>query len=176
MKKDSVTEKNFHKEIDALQGRISELEENKLDVERANEKVRLQNEFLNNVIESFKTPFFVIDVKDFTIKLANSYAFSGDLPNNVTCYALIHQRKSPCRSAKHVCPLKQVKNTKSPVRVEHIHYINGEPRTFEVRAFPIVDSMGDVTQMIEYSIDITAQKHAEEELRNSEERLKILFE
>ncbi len=176
MKKKTETEKNFQKEMEVLRHRVSELEEHKIEREQAVEKIRLQNEFLNNVIESLRHPFYVIDVNDYTVKLANSYAFSGDLSKNVTCFALTHNRKSPCKGAKHVCPLEQMKKTKKPVKVEHVHYVNGDPRIFEVRAFPIFDSVGNVTQMIEYSLDITDHKQAEEELRNSEEKLKILFE
>ena len=162
MKKRTETEKDLQKEMEVLR--------------HPKKKARLQNEFLNDVIESLRHPFYVIDVNDYTIKLANSYTYAGELSKKVTCYALTHNRKSPCKSVEHTCPLEQVKKTKKPMRVEHVHYVNGDPRIFEVRAFPIFDSVGNVTQMIEYSFDITDQRQAEEELRDSEERLKVIFE
>lgn len=55
--------------------------------------------------------------------------------------------------------------TKKPVVVEHIHWDkDGKPINVEVRAYPILDDNGQVAQMIEYSVDITARKTAEEAL------------
>ncbi|MCJ7580904.1 MAG: PAS domain S-box protein, partial [Candidatus Aminicenantes bacterium] len=176
MKKRVEAEKSNQKEMEDLRKRVSELENLIIEGEQAKKKVSLQKEFLNNVIESLNYPFYVIDVKDYTIKLANSHAFAGDLSKKVTCYALTYKRKSPCKGTKHVCPLEQMKETKSPVRVEHIHFVNGAPKIFAVHAFPIFDSAGNMTHMIEHSLDITDQKQEKEELKNSEERLKILFE
>ena len=48
--------------------------------------------------------------------------------------------------------------------VEHLHYDNGgNPRNVEIHAYPIFDSEGNVSQMIESSLDITERKRAEEE-------------
>jgi len=176
MKKRTETEKDLQKEMEVLRHRVSELEEHKIESEQAKKKARLQNEFLNDVIEALGHPFYVIDVNDYTIKLANSNTFSGDLSKKVTCYGLTHKQKSPCKGVEHPCPLEQVKKTRKPVRVEHVHYVNGDPRIVEIRAFPIFNSVGNLTQMIESSIDITNLKQVETKLQNSEERLRVLFE
>jgi PAS domain S-box-containing protein len=71
-----------------------------------------------------------------------------------------------------------VKKTKKPVVVEHVHYVDGNPRVFEVHGFPVFDSKGNVVQMIEYSLDITERKLAEKEkeriLDSLQERYKEL--
>jgi PAS domain S-box-containing protein len=60
----------------------------------------------------------------------------------------------------------EVKKTKQPFIVEHIHEdAEGNPRIMEVNGYPIFDDDGNVVQMIEYSIDITERKQAEDELR-----------
>lgn len=64
---------------------------------------------------------YVIDVKDYTVKMANSAAGFGDLSKAVACYAITHKRDSPC-AEEHVCPLKKVMQTKKTVVTEHIHY------------------------------------------------------
>ncbi|MFH1717083.1 MAG: PAS domain S-box protein, partial [Planctomycetota bacterium] len=58
-----------------------------------------------------------------------------------------------------------IKRTKQPVTVEHIHYNeNGEPCYVEVHAYPIFDSQGNVSQIIEHTIDISERKKAQERI------------
>jgi len=52
--------------------------------------------------------------------------------------------------------------------VEHVHYDkDGYQRTVEIHAYPILDEEGKVSQIIEYSIDVTERKHLEEQLRQA---------
>jgi len=125
------------------------------------ERLRQQNDFLNRVVNSLTHPFYVIDANDYSIQLANSAAKAGNRSQKLTCHELTHQRKTPCGGTEHPCPLAEVKKTKKPCAEEHVHYINNEPRDFEVNGFPILDKKGNVVQMIEYSIDITDRKKAE---------------
>ncbi len=134
------------------------------------EKIQQQNEFLNNILDALTHPFYVLDANDYTIKMGNLATKAGNLSENPTCHALTHKSDQPCRGADHVCPLEEVKKTKKPVVVEHIHYDeDGNARNIEVYGYPIFDAEGNVVQMIEYSLDITERKRAEEALRESEE-------
>lgn len=97
--------------------------------------------------------------------MANPEARLGPLSKNSTCYALTHKRNEPCKG-EHQCPLEIVKKTKKAAVVGHIHYDkNNNPINMGVHGYPIFDSKGNVIQMIEYSLDITGRKKAEEELR-----------
>jgi len=143
---------------------------------QAEEKIRQQNEFLNNVLESLTYPFYVIDAKDYTIKLANSAGGLGSLSKNSTYYALTHERSKPCGASEHPCPLEEVKKTKKPIVVEHIHYDeDGNVRNVEVHAYPISDSEGNVAQIIEYYVDISASKRAKEALVQERDLLQALI-
>jgi two-component system sporulation sensor kinase A len=63
------------------------------------------------------------------------------------------------------------------VITEHIHYDGeGVERVYEVHAHPIFNDQGDVTQIIEYTLDITDRKGMEEALRESEVRWRSLAE
>lgn len=161
-------------ELARVSEHIAELEAFKARCEQAEVRITTQNEFLNNVLEALNHPFYVLDVNDYSIKIANSAARFGQLSKDKTCYALTHRRTSPCNGSEHTCPLQVVKATKQPFSVEHIHYDReGNPRNVEVHAHPIFDSQGNVAQMIEYSLDITKRKMMEKELENYADSIKL---
>ena len=143
---------------------------------QAEETIQQQNTFLNTILESLTHPFYVINANDFSIKMTNTAAGGGNSSGkSSTCYELTHKRNKPCETKEHLCPLKEVMKTKKPVTVEHTHYDkNGKARIFEVHGFPIFDVNGNVVQMIEYSLDITKRKKAEEKIKKSEEKWRSL--
>jgi signal transduction histidine kinase/HAMP domain-containing protein len=144
---------------------IEEITKRKL----AEEKIREQSVFLRNTIESLTHPFYVIDIKDYTIKMANSAAArAGALGKGTTCYALTHRSDKPCGGKDHQCPVEEIKKTNQPAVVEHTHYDkDGNQRIFELHAYPIFDAEGNLSQVIEYSWDITDRKQAEEKLKKT---------
>lgn len=151
----------------------------KAEAERrsAVEKMAQQNEFLSTVLESLPHPFYVVDARDYTVKMANSAAAPDGILSNTTCHALTRGKTTPCHTPSHTCPLETIKRTKQQLIAEHIHYEDdGSLRNIEVHAFPILDSNGNVSQIIEYLLDITERKKAEEALRESEENYRSLFE
>ncbi len=136
-------------------------------------RLREQREFLKKTIESLTHPFYVIDASDYKIMMANAAARLDVFSEVNTCYALTHRRDRPCSGDNHLCPLEIVKRTKKPAVVEHIHYDrDGNTRVAEVHGYPILDDKGNVAQMIEYALDITDRKLAEDTLKESEARLK----
>jgi PAS domain-containing protein len=141
------------------------------------EKVRDQTEFLGTVIESLTHPFYVIDANNYAVIMANSAAKRIFSTGESTCYAMIHKRDKPCSDGEHLCPLKISKETKMSAVCEHIHFDNdGNSKNIEVHGYPIHDRDGNVVQMIEYALDITERKKAEEDLKRLnaelEERVK----
>ena len=132
---------------------------------RAEEQIKEKNEFLNLVIESLTHPFYVIDAKDYSIKMANSAAHPAPIPEGMTCHKLTHKQDKPCSGSEHICPLEEIKKTKQPIIVEHKHYDkNGNLRNIEVHAYPVFDKQGNIIQLIEYSLDITERKQYENKL------------
>ena len=139
----------------------------------AEAQLKKQSGFLNSVLESLSHPFYVVDANDYSIKLANSAALKSGVSGESTCHALTHKRDTPCNSTEHPCPLEIIKRTKQPVQVEHVHFDgDGNPRSVEVHAHPILDEQGHVTQMIEYSFDITERKLTETTIKESETKFR----
>lgn len=136
------------------------------------QKLAEQSAFLISVFESLNHPFYVIDAEDYTIQLANSAARLGTLSGLETCYELTHRRSHPCADPHAPCPLEEVKRTRKPAVVEHVHYLSdGTARIVQVRAYPILNEAGEVAQMVEFIADITAPKRLETELRQLNDRL-----
>jgi PAS domain S-box-containing protein len=145
--------------------------------QKAEKEINQQNKFLNSIIESLPHPFYVINTKDYLVKIANPAANKTGISINLPCYSLTHKRDAPCGSKEHPCPLEQLKNTKKPVSVEHLHYDgNGDLRIFEVNGFPVLDHKGEIFQMIVYSQDITDRKIAEEQIKASLKEKEVLLE
>lgn len=138
------------------------------------EQIRQTNRMFENTIESLLHPFYVLDVNTYKIIMANkATAIYGDITEDSTCYSLTHNRETPCGGSEHTCPIAEVRRTKRPVTLEHIHYDReGNPRHIEVHGHPILDDEGEVVQMIEYGLDITERKKVEEELLRTNKRMK----
>ncbi|MCZ4694973.1 sensor histidine kinase [Ancylomarina euxinus] len=125
------------------------------------QEIQKQNEFLTTVLNSLSYPFHVINVKDYSVSLSNH---AGAISNNTqksTCYKLSHKLETPCCGTEHPCPLKIVMDTKKSCIVEHIHTNKeGVKYPCEVHCHPIFDKQGNVSQVIEYSIDRTEREQS----------------
>src|SRR3989337_3674006 len=129
-------------------------------------KLGEKNEALKKIINALPHPFFVIDAEDYSIVMANTVTHAGDLSKKIHCYELMHHSKTPCNNSDYLCPLAEVRRTKNPVTLEHIHSDgDNNARLIQVFGYPILDNNGDVVQMIEYTLDITEQKESLERFR-----------
>ncbi|MBU0665296.1 MAG: PAS domain S-box protein [Proteobacteria bacterium] len=133
---------------------------------QAEEQIKAQQEFLQNALDSLTHPFYVIDANDYTIKLANTASHFGEYREGTKCFQLTHDRSEPCSGSEHPCSLREIRKTRQPVVMEHIHVDPaGMNRSVEIHAYPIFDGNGNLIQIIEYCLDISERKQGEEERR-----------
>lgn len=135
-------------------------------------------EFLQTTIDGVAEPVMVIGI-DYQVMLMNSAVRNEYVGEQAvvpqTCYALSHQRDTPCDSLTHPCPLVQVRQTLLPVTIEHKHETaNGETRDIEILASPLFDARGQLTGIVEASRDITERKQAELALERRAVELEVL--
>ncbi|MDH4161938.1 MAG: ATP-binding protein [Nitrospirota bacterium] len=147
----------------ALEARVQERTE---DLARVNNSLQEQHRFLQTIIESMTQPFYVIDAETYRIVLANSAAY-GNLDRadaTLTCYRMTHHRDKPCSGDDHPCAIKEVKRTGRPAVLEHVHMDqNGAEHINEIYAYPIQGADGAIRNVIEYCIDVTDRRKADEE-------------
>jgi len=142
---------------------LTRIRKSDLALKESQRKLQDQNNLLNRVLESLTYPFFVVDINDFSVKIANPAACKGGaIPTESYCYEFAHKNFEPCRDSGETCLIDEIKRTKAPVMFEHIHYdTNGNPSNIEVYGFPITDAQGNVVQLIEYCIDVTESRRIE---------------
>jgi len=170
--------RNAFDQKQTLNSRLSELlgrlEKESRERSQAQEALIRQNDFLRHIFESITTPFYVVDAKDYTIVMANSATIPGGPPPGTKCYTLTHHRSEPCHGSQHECPMQVVKQTRNPFATEHVHYAeDGSARHVEIYCYPVLDDVGEVSQIIEYTLDITRHKEMEHRLHNNAERIKL---
>ena len=157
-------EKKLQREKQKVELLENMIEEKTRNIYLAKEKFKEQSDFLNKVIDSLPHPFLVVDAKDYSILMANSITRAGNLSEKIHCYELMHHSKTPCNNSEYLCPLTEVRRTKKPITVEHIHS-DGNNKLLQVFGYPILDNNGNVVQMIEYILDITEQKESLERFK-----------
>jgi two-component system cell cycle sensor histidine kinase/response regulator CckA len=147
-------------------GEIIGIIENYTDITKrkwAEEEAERNSDFLNSAIESLTHPFLVIDANNYSVLIANTAAREEASDGSYTCFSLSHGRSEPCSGIR--CPLREVKQTGEPVKVEHVHLAkDGSERIVEVHAYPIFDENDNIDRVIEYHVDVTERKEAEEAL------------
>lgn len=140
------------------------------------EPLSTQYLFLKNALDALAHPFYIVNAENYIVEWANAAAWGRQKKAEITCYKLLHQSDSPCAKEDYLCPLQEIMKTKKTVIMEHQHMIAGELQYVEIHGYPMMDAAGNVTHIIEYTLDITKRKQINEALRESEANWRSLTE
>jgi len=131
-------------------------------VTEKNREISNQNRFMQNIIQSQKIPFAVVDMSNFLIIEANSEALPADKIGKTSVHQLLCNQPNDCGGKNYPCAVKMALTQKEPVRFEKIMlYKDLGPRFVRVEAFPILDEFGEVEKTLIYLIDVTADSKKE---------------
>jgi PAS domain S-box-containing protein len=83
------------------------------------------------------------------------------------CYEIWNQKSEPCAG----CPVMRARESG---RAQEAEMTTPDGRMWLVRGYPIQDAEGQITGLVEVTLDITERKRAEEALRAAVDRLSIL--
>jgi PAS domain S-box-containing protein len=148
------------------------------DLEGSRAELKSRNEFLHHMLASLVYPLYVIDANDFTVRLSNQPTDDSDRPTeSPTCHKLIYGRDRPCDGLTHACSIVEIRNTKKPTVIERQgSKREGRDRIFEVHSYPVLDAEGNVSEVIEYHLDITERKRVEQIQQEYTEELAAIYE
>lgn len=131
--------------------------------------------FLQALVDAIPDGIRVID-EDYRVVLSNAtyrlqHGFTTEHEVPEYCYAATHDRTSPCPETLTLCSLKEVTETREPLRLVHRHTrADGSPLEAEVYAAPLCTTLGGrPRRMVVESIrDLQQQVRFSHEQRLSE--------
>ena len=163
-----------------LKDSLQEIEEKKRQLEESEEQLRRSRDFLQTIIDSLDDELMVLDGQ-FHITQANRTLRLKHKDEDVVgryCYEVTHRLNHPCGPPSCICPVRQVWQTGTPIRVIHVHNSSQggttRDRYVEVSASPLRDSSGKITQVVELTRDVTESKKQEKRILEANRHLLAL--
>ncbi len=149
---------------------------------KRNEKeIQETRDYLDRILNGLFEGVMVLDLERRIVDINKGFSDQYGQPRQEiigkTCHEVTHACPRPCDEMGNICPFLDVIKNKSRVNAEHIHKDGyGNDRIVEINCFPLLDSNGQIEQIVELTHDITARKHYEEALQKSESRYRSITE
>ena len=160
----AVPEVNVRGEVIGTQGTAIDITERK----QAEDALKKSEAFVNNILESIDDGLIVLDQEFRVISANDAYLrMAGKSEAEVignTCHELAHGRPEICINRDEDCPVSKTFTTGKSYISNHKHFHKGESIYTEIKSYPIRNSAGEITSVIEIITDITEKRKFEEEL------------
>ena len=138
--------------------------------------LRLLEGHLQKMMSALPHAIFLLDVQDYMVRIAKTPGSPVERPVGTPCYMAAYHRESPCAGPECPCILQEAVETKKLVVREHRHIAeDGTTRVYEVYGYPLLDANGEVSQIIEYPMDVTDRREAEEQSEVNRSRYQKIF-
>jgi len=139
------------------------------EAHQAREALQAERERLFSILDGIPA-FLYLQAPDYSVKFANrafreKFGEAGERP----CFEAIAGRSEPCEG----CPTFNVFDTKEAQTWEWYEEKTG--KTYQIYDYPFYDT-DDTLLVVEMGLEISDRKQAEAEMRESEERFRVIFE
>jgi PAS domain S-box-containing protein len=167
---------SFREMSQRLKKTIAELNDEIAEHKKTEEKLQANQRFLDSVFDNMQDGINVLD-KELNIVKANAW-LENERPDALPlagkkCFAVFHYRNSPCPW----CPsIHTIKTGKQHQAVVPVPGPENPKQWMQLTTFPLKDSDGNLTGVIEHVKDVTEQKKAEQALCRSEQRFREVAE
>ncbi|WP_415250817.1 diguanylate cyclase domain-containing protein [Sulfurimonas sp.] len=132
-----------------------------VEKKKLQENLEKEHKFLQATLNGISDPVMIIK-SDYNVEIMNdtvkkqlqSRVFAD--PSSPKCYEISHYRDTPCEGVDHLCPLKDVLESKKAMMVLHNHrYDDGRDNYVELAASPLFDEDQNCIGIIESARNVT---------------------
>lgn len=133
---------------------------------------------LQDVVDSIEDEFLVID-SEYRVRMAN-FTVQGRIQQRTKsligglCYQVLHDRNRPCSAPLWECPLRKVLESGTITTVIHPDRVLGTNRYLKITAYPLRDSRGNATGIVELRRDVSAERDLESQILRRHHQLLAL--
>ncbi|MBW2617612.1 MAG: PAS domain-containing protein, partial [Deltaproteobacteria bacterium] len=163
-------EETVRKRTNELKSANEELQKEIIERKQAEEALRVAEKEKTLILDSTLDSVVYFDT-DMKVLWVNQIAASliDKSPDDLVgghCFELWYQRSEPCPG----CPVVLARDTGQPHKGE---ITNLDGRVWLIRSYPVLNDEGEVDGVVEFALDITERRKAEEELKEERERAQL---
>ena len=133
---------------------------------------------MQDMVDGIEDEFLVID-SEYRVILSNlavqrKIKRRAKSPIGKLCYEVLYDRDRPCSAPIWDCPLRKVLESGTMTTVIHPDHVLGANRYLKITAYPLRDSYGNTTAIVEMRRDVTAERELETQVLRRHHQLLAL--